>query len=87
MNLGVKIDRESLFYRIQNWDKKHYMEMNFWKGKELVLKLKLYPLENENEYSGMINGINTELWWNGYRIKYNEKVYKNIDEILLDFHY
>jgi hypothetical protein len=30
---GIKIDRQNLLYRIQNWDKKHYMEMNFWKGK------------------------------------------------------
>jgi hypothetical protein len=49
--------------------------------------LKLYPLKNEHEYSGMIDGINTELWWNGYRIKYNEEIYKNIEKILLDFHY
>ncbi|XMB67296.1 hypothetical protein RI065_01880 [Mycoplasmatota bacterium zrk1] len=80
---GIFIDKESLTSRIQNLNTKCYLKLFFYKDDKLLLKLKMYKLEGSNSYSGDINGTPVEVKWNGFRIKYHDEFYENIEKIII----
>ncbi|XMB67301.1 hypothetical protein RI065_01925 [Mycoplasmatota bacterium zrk1] len=81
---GIFMYNESLISRIQNLNKEHYLKLYFYKDDKLLLKLKMYELEEHTSYSGDINGTPVVVKWNGLRLEYHDEFYENIEKILSD---
>lgn len=79
---GVFMYKESLISRFQNYNEDPYLTLLFFKDNKLLVKMQVYALEDETVYTGKINDTPMVIKWNGYKLKYHDKFYENIEDVL-----
>lgn len=68
--------------RFQNFNEDSYLTLRFYKDDKLLIEMHVYKLEEEAAYAGEINNIPVVVKWKGYKLKYHDEFYENIDKIL-----
>ncbi len=78
---GIISDKESFVSRIKKLWKAPYLTISFFDDDKLFLKVKGFKSEEESNYIGEIDNIPIQIKWNGYKLKYNDVFYENIEKV------
>ncbi len=75
---GILSKTDGIEQTLRNFTEKPLFELFFYKKGKRVLKLKVFQVESETDYTREVNGKLVVIKFNGNTIKYNDIFYKNI---------
>lgn len=74
--------RESLLSRMKNIGEDEYLKLLFYGDEKKIIELRVYKVDEQTRYSGLVNGIPVVIKSRGYKLKFSDEFYMAIEDCI-----